>query len=325
MKFLDPDDTSTIHLHCQRNLPERCHVFDVNSIRAVNAALAAGRPLLVLGEPGVGKSQLARAVANKLERVFVSAVIDSQTESRDLLYHVDAVQRLADAQIKAALAVAAKTDAKKLENDLAAENYLRPGPLWWAFDWKSAKRNGQVPPQELCDPGKPSNGAVLLIDEIDKGQPELPNGLLEALGDSCFTAPGRAEPVSVGEQPPLIIITSNDERDLPAAFVRRCLVMRMSLPSSPGELKKYLCRLGAEHQPMQDSEVQRMAANLLSEDRAAAEREGARPLPGLAEYLDTLRALDQLYPGDALAQQTALQEIARYTSGKHSQLRPPAL
>jgi len=323
-KYLDPQDTNPVLFEREDTAPEQCHVFDGDSITAINAALAANRPLLLLGEPGVGKSQLARAAARRLGRVFISVVVDAKTESRDLMYRYDAVQRLADAQVKAALAVSNSELASKLESELAAENYLIPGPLWWAFAWDLALTQSPAnsPPQELVNPGDPMLGTVLLIDEIDKGQSELPNGLLEALGDGCFAPDGFNQTVTIEQTPPLVVITSNDERQLPAAFVRRCLVHRLSLPEASKELQKYLMELAQVHQPDQDGKVKKKAAQLLAQDRESAREAGVRPLPGLAEYFDMLRVLQRQYPGDKAAQLDAIDAVAQFTSGKYKSLHP---
>ena len=97
MKYLEIQAGSQVRLQAPPGLPELVHVFDEDSIQAVNAALAARRPLLVRGEPGIGKSQLARAAAKALGRVYVPFVVDARIESRDLLWHFDAVARLAEA------------------------------------------------------------------------------------------------------------------------------------------------------------------------------------------------------------------------------------
>ena len=89
-----------IKLSSEKDSIERVHKFDQRSVDAINAAIGSGRPLLVRGEPGVGKSQLAEAAAKKLERAFVSKVVDSRTESRDLMYEFDAVARLGEAQLR---------------------------------------------------------------------------------------------------------------------------------------------------------------------------------------------------------------------------------
>ena len=110
MKFLTAQPGDTVVLAASPTVPEPVHVWDHREIAAVNAALAAKRPLLVRGEPGIGKSQLARAAAKSLGRTFVPCVVDSRTESRDLLWHYDAVARLlpaANVPPVAALAVMA--------------------------------------------------------------------------------------------------------------------------------------------------------------------------------------------------------------------------
>ena len=111
-----------------RQWPSSSHVFDEDSIEAVNAALAAGRPLLLRGEPGSGKSQLARAVASVLNWPFLSRVVNGRFEPEDLLYRFDAVARLSEAQM-----------GKKTGEELKAENFLLPEALWWALSSDSAK------------------------------------------------------------------------------------------------------------------------------------------------------------------------------------------
>ena len=105
---------------------EQVHVFDEESIWALNAAIAARRPLLVRGEPGVGKTQLARAAAVITKRLFVSYVVDSQTQSRDLLWEFDAVQRLAEAQLLGTL----RGPPDSVGDALAVEKFIKPGPVW---------------------------------------------------------------------------------------------------------------------------------------------------------------------------------------------------
>jgi MoxR-like ATPase len=117
MNFLPSNRSNyVVQLSVSESLPKRVHAFDERSIGAVNAALAAQRPLLVRGEPGVGKTQLAEAVATKLRRAFYPFTVDARTESRDLLWRFDAVMRLAQAQLCAVL----HKDEKSIERDLAA-------------------------------------------------------------------------------------------------------------------------------------------------------------------------------------------------------------
>jgi MoxR-like ATPase len=159
---------------------------------------------------------------------------------------------------------------------------------------------------------------VVLIDEIDKAESDLPNGLLEALGAGVFTPQGRSEPVTVqGEEAPLIIITSNEERALPDAFVRRCLVLCIELKKPGDELVHWLIERGKAHFKNVDDSVLEQAARLLSKDRKEAIEQQRSPKPGQAEYLDLVRAVRALRPDDAEAQKDLLTEVGKYTLNKH--------
>ena len=278
--------------------PEAWHIFDSPSVHALAAAEAAQRPLLIRGEPGTGKSQLARAAALVRKRLFVSVVVNARSECQDLQWQFDAVGRLGEAQM---LAHSASKEAKDLA-DLSPQRFLTPGPLWWVFDWVSAETQYQACAHPLDAPlvppegWKPENGSVLLIDEIDKADADLPNGLLETLGNGDFGVPYLGQSVRQSQQcpPPLVIITTNEERELPAAFLRRCLVLPLSLPREDDELVDFLCERGEVHFGKRCTEgVRRKAAELLLEDRRSALSQGLPP-PGQAEYLDLLRAICEL-------------------------------
>ncbi|MEO1086395.1 MAG: MoxR family ATPase, partial [Acidobacteriota bacterium] len=213
---------------------EIIHLFDDRERLAINAAFAAVRPLLVRGEPGIGKSQLARAAAAALGRRYVSKVVDARTESQDLLYSLDAVRRLADAQL-----VGQGKELREGEtvvDRLSESNYVTPGPLWWGFEWKNAHRQAQraqaCPDDAHADA---PDGVVVLLDEIDKADSSVPNGLLECLGQRQFAGP-LGTTVRCGPTPPLVLVTTNEERSLPDAFLRRCLVLHMKLPTVDSEL-----------------------------------------------------------------------------------------
>ncbi|MEO5370723.1 MAG: MoxR family ATPase [Magnetococcus sp. DMHC-1] len=294
---------------------DRVHLLGVEEIHALNASMAAGRPLLVRGEPGTGKSQLARAAARLLGRAFIQFVIDSHTESRDLLWTFDKTQRLAEAQLAGSLG----GNPDMIRAGLAAERFLYPGPLWWTFDWENAleqaQRVGVAPPLQL-DGGDWNNGCVFLLDEIDKAESEVPNGLLEALGSRSFVPLGRTGPVRAVGTLPLVIITTNEERALPDAFLRRCLVLHLRLPQEEKALVEFLIWRGRSHFPKARESVLRRAAEMLHENRRSAMEARINPLPGQAEYLDLLRAVLGLETTEK-AQLAMLDVVSQYTLKKN--------
>ena len=276
--------------------PETKHCFDDEKIiNAIKAALAAQRPLLVRGEPGTGKSQLARAVAHLLGRQFVSEVVNERSESQDLICRFDAVGRLAKAQT---LKLESGND-EAIKEALNPEKFIAPGALWWALDWEDANGVYEKSEYKLQRPEVPKgwqadNGSVLLIDEIDKADAELPNGLLETLGNNAVMIPWVNRALGKNSSiPPLIIISTNEERELPPAFIRRCLVLNIKLPVDE-KLEDWLMDRGALHFGDEcDEPIRREAARQLLKDRKAAKDLGLTP-PGQAEYLDILRALVML-------------------------------
>lgn len=298
------------------------HVFDERSVHAVNAALFAGRPLLVRGEPGVGKTQLARAVAKKLSRILVSQTVDGRTEAQDLCYRYDEMARLAKAQILNAVQ-ATKDD---VQSELHPHHFVEPAVLWWAFDYRSASRQVRKATAVRCvrpdsdDNFSKSSGVVALIDEIDKADSGVPNGLLQALGEGRFPVPAECgtanEPEVRAQGTPLVIATTNEERALPDAFLRRCVVLQLRLPTDDDALMVELIKRGRAHFRHLEEPVLREAARQLLIDRKEMQ---ARELsaPGQAEYLDLLRAVSGLSrrtgrPGLAL-----LQDIKEYVFVKH--------
>jgi MoxR-like ATPase len=319
MPYLVADPGEVVTVRMRAGAPEQVHVFDEASIMAVNAALAAMRPLLVRGEPGCGKTQLAQAVAVKMGRVFVSHVVDSHTEPRDLLWTFDAVARLAEAQVQGALrAGAAPTDANELRRRLDLANFIAPGALWWAFAWNDAASQAERVSRTI--PTQPegvqaANGAVVLIDEIDKAESDVPNGLLEALGEGQFTPEGRTDPVKSQGVPPLVVVTTNEERGLPDAFLRRCLVLQIALPAGRDELVRFLVARGRAHFARADERILEDAAGMLVEDREAARKQDQAP-PGQSEYLDLVRAVLRL-SDDVAQQRETLDRIRGFALRKH--------
>ena len=163
---------------------------------AVNAAVALERPLLIKGEPGTGKTVLAYEMARALNAPLITWHIKSTTKAHNGLYEYDAVSRLRDSQLG---------DARVHD----VRNYLKPGKLWEAF----------------TSPVRP----VLLIDEIDKADIEFPNDLLQELDRMEFYVYETHETVKAKERP-IIIITSNNEKELPDAFLRRCFFHYIRFP-----------------------------------------------------------------------------------------------
>lgn len=320
------------------------HVFDERTAQAIRAALASGRPLLVRGDPGTGKSQLARAAAKVLNRKFLSHVVDAHTEIQDLWYRFDAVSRLGNAQVLSVTGLN-KTSAE-IDESLEPDQYLSPGILWWAFGWKNASEHSCKHPLFLPDeddPGDEGNGVVLLLDEIDKADADLPNSLLETLDNGKFTVPWIKKTVGVDKgdlkQRPLVVITTNEDRQLPGAFIRRCMVLDLRLPKQKEAMIEYLNNQAAFHFPannmrVADEVIQRDEEGLVSElsrfshdvlmeaseqlwrDRQKAASLGVTP-PGQAEYLDMLRVLDELEPDDNNAQMKLLFTIKEYALKKY--------
>ena len=290
--------------------PAAMHLFDDLQRNALRAAEAAGRPLLVRGDPGTGKSQLAHAAAVAAGRLFLPFVVDSRSEASDLMWHYDAVARLADAHLSGA-------PGANVPPGLDARHYIQPGPLWWAFSWAGAaaqavRLRASIEPPRQPDGWSAERGCVLLIDEIDKAEAELPNGLLEALGNGRFAVPLADCVVErpPGQPAPLVIITTNDDRELPAAFLRRCMVLTLQLPRGSA-LQTFLVERGRLHfgdWAAAHADVLEQAAQDLLDDRAQATQAGLYA-PGLAEYLDLLRALREV-GGEPLLQLQQLRQFA---------------
>lgn len=298
-----------LELPAQGSWPATAHMIEADSLWALKAAISAGRPLLLRGEPGCGKSQLARAAALMLDRAFLSEVVHARQERKDLLWRFDAVARLGEAQV---LSMSKDANAR---DQLDPQKFMAPGVLWWAFDWASAQEQAakcisKVAVPESPEGWQPKQGCVVLIDEIDKAETDLPNGLLETLGNGAFPVPHRSESVGRGNTtPPLVIITTNEERELPAAFLRRCLVHNMAL-ADDDHLVAWLVKRGEIHHPELSEEIRNLAADMLLRDRQTA-RDHGLPVPGQAEYLDLLRATSQLGK-DPKGQKEVLENIAQF-------------
>ncbi|MEV4008977.1 MoxR family ATPase [Nonomuraea angiospora] len=242
---------------------------------AVDVALATGRPLLLRGKPGSGKSSLAPYVARARGWRYYEHVVTSRTRTTDLLWSFDAVRRLADAQV---LGRGARLDDHR---------YVVPGALWWAFAPSSAARpnTSASDPLEHLNRTRSHNHAVVLIDEIDKADPDVPNGLLVPLGSSEFTVAETGTLVRK-ENPGgshLIVLTTNEERELPRAFLRRCVIATL-----PDPTRERLIQIAHAHfpPPVVDLLAGRLADELL---KLRGQTSGTH-VPSTAEYLDALRA-----------------------------------
>jgi MoxR-like ATPase len=207
-----------------------------------------------------------------------------------------------------------------VEELLAIKRFLHPRALWWAFDWEGALTQANdvgIPTPPPTDGGDPANGCLVLIDEIDKAEADVPNGLLEALGAGCFNPQGCDKPVTAKGVPPLVVVTTNEERALPDAFVRRCLVLHLRLPNDPKRLAERLVERGRAHFGRKVSvKVLQKAATLLIVDRETARENHWLPLPGQAEYLDLLRVI-VTRERTAKAQERLLNGVAEFALKKH--------
>jgi MoxR-like ATPase len=225
---------------------------------AVNAAITLQRPLLVKGEPGTGKTELARQIATELGLPLMEWHIKSTTKAVQGLYEYDAVGRLRDSQL-----------GDPRVGDV--RNYIRPGPLWQAF--------------------RAEERVVLLIDEIDKADIEFPNDLLQELDRMEFFVVETGETVAARHRP-VVIITSNNEKELPDAFLRRCFFHYIRFPDA-----ETLARIVAVHFPDIKPALIRTALTQFFEIR---ETPGLKKKPSTSEVLDWLRLLvaEDLAPED---------------------------
>jgi MoxR-like ATPase len=343
-------------------------------VLAVNIALATGRPLLLSGPSGSGKSSLAQHVARVLGRRYYEIVITARTQAQDLTWRFDAVRRLADAQVEGRL------ELRSLETIYP---YIEPQALWWVFDRESARVRGRCTedheegtadshPEDSCEvnrageevPGEPTDpvrwdpcrvdrneeslpdepqldSCVLLVDEIDKADPDVPNNLLVELGSLQFDVDLIGQTVKFQgkrddwKSRPLVLITTNKERPLPQPFVRRCIVLEIPKPK-----RKLLKSIAKRNFPGHGEDFfdNVLDAVLAGQGRASAtpptatnrgeQAAGDTATPGqqqstnrddeavdvsIAEYIDTLRACADLAGSPDRLSQDLLEDIVKRT------------
>lgn len=216
---------------------------------AVNAALVLERPLLVKGEPGTGKTELALQVAASLNMPLLEWHIKSTTKAQQGLYEYDAVSRLRDSQL-----------GDPRVSDVA--NYLRKGKLWESFEYEQK--------------------SILLIDEIDKADIEFPNDLLQELDRMEFHVYETGETIRAKHRP-LVIITSNNEKDLPDAFLRRCFFHYIEFPDV-----ETLRHIIAVHHPNIKEDL---LSEAITQFFTLRESPNLKKKPSTSEMLDWLRLL----------------------------------
>ena len=216
---------------------------------AVNAAVTLQRPLLIKGEPGTGKTMLAEEVARALDKQLINWHIKSTSKAQQGLYEYDAVSRLRDSQLG---------DGRVQD----VSNYIRKGKLWTAFD----------SPKQV----------VLLIDEIDKADIEFPNDLLNELDRMEFFVYETGETITAVNRP-IVIITSNNEKELPDAFLRRCFFHFIAFPD-----RETMERIVDVHHPNIKKSLIKEALDVFFEVR---EIPGLKKKPSTSELIDWLKLL----------------------------------
>ena len=226
------------------------YVASEELMAAVNVSIALSKPLLIKGEPGTGKTMLATAISKALNKKLIIWNIKSTTKAQEGLYTYDTVQRLYDSQF-----------GETGVDDIA--QYIKLGKLGEAFDSEE-----QV---------------VLLIDEIDKADLEFPNDLLWELDQMEFYIPETKRTVSAKKRP-IVIITSNAEKELPDAFLRRCIFHYIDFPD-----KKLMKEIVATHFDSVEENLLENAMEVFYEIRGMRE---VRKKPSTSELIDWLRALE---------------------------------
>ncbi|MDX2480269.1 MAG: MoxR family ATPase [Desulfuromusa sp.] len=263
---------------------EEPYVFSDQIAIAIDVAFSTKRPLLVSGDPGCGKSRLAKALARQLKWTYRNKTITSRTTLEDLTHNYDHLRRLHDAHSAGAVS----------QNLMPEWIYNRPGIFWWAFNSDSAVKKGQEQYQKLegsneqkekaNDKTLDKNKMVILIDEIDKAEPDLPNDLLDLLEyQRIELIDGQIISAEKNTQT-FIIITSNRERSLPKAFVRRCVVLEIKNPDIAELIKIARSHFGDDIEKRLPVEK---VAEITVKHRDS--KQANLHKPGTSEFIDTLK------------------------------------
>jgi MoxR-like ATPase len=225
------------------------YIADEGLLSAVNAAVALQRPLLVKGEPGTGKTLLAHAIAEALDMPLLTWHVKSTTRAVDGLYHYDVVQRLNDSRFG--------------DHDVSdIRRYIKLGVLGRAFS--------------------ADEPVVVLIDEVDKADLEFPNDLLRELDEMAFTIPELDETIATRHRP-VVVITSNAEKELPDAFLRRCVFHYVEFPD-----RERMTRIVGVHHPAIGDKLLDAALDRFFVMRKT---QGLRKPPSTSELIDWLTVL----------------------------------
>jgi MoxR-like ATPase len=280
----------TLCLPDQLTLPDGAgYLLPKEAREALEFAWACDRPLLVLGEAGIGKTDLARAVAHFKNWELLVHTMLSTSSSQDLLWAIDHVKRLATAQMQSITKQKARSN-----NPLLLKNFITEGVLY-----KALGANGQ----------ERKMSSVVLIDEIDKAPHDVPNNLLDVLDNKSFALPDFTEFTAPSSAPKnLIILTSNREKSLPKAFLRRCVVLLLKVEEDKYE--DWLVQRAKVHfgSNAPDPRVLQAAAKATLKQRA----EQSKYKAGTSEFLDIIKAARDYAPQDVNEQIELIDRFAKY-------------